>query len=147
VATDGEYGPSPRNWVRRQVEAYESSGGTRGTTLNGKPVVLMTMRGAKSGKIRKTPVMRVEHEGRYAVVASNGGSRRNPLWVANLLANPHIHLQDKTQHFDMTVREVKGNERAQWWQRAIEVWPAYDDYQRKTDREIPVLVLEPRPNR
>ncbi|MET0740557.1 MAG: nitroreductase family deazaflavin-dependent oxidoreductase [Candidatus Nanopelagicales bacterium] len=143
MAVDGVYEPSPKGWVRQQVEAYESSGGTRGLTLNGKPVVVMTMRGAKSGKVRKTPVMRVEHDGRYAVVASNGGSRKHPLWYANLLADPHIHLQDKTEHFDMTVREVKGAERADWWRRALDVWPPYDDYQRKTDREIPVLVLEP----
>jgi deazaflavin-dependent oxidoreductase (nitroreductase family) len=143
MALDGEYAASPKNWVRGQVEAYESSGGTRGTTLNSKPVVLMTMKGANSGKIRKIPVMRVEHEGRYAVVASNGGARKNPSWYVNLLANPHIHLQDKTQHFDLTAREVKGAERAEWWRRALEVWPSYDDYQSKTDREIPVLVLEP----
>lgn len=142
---EGEYEPSPTQWVRKQVELYESSGGTEGTTLQGSnmPVVVLTSRGARSGKLRKTPVMRVEHEGRYAVVASLGGSPKHPVWYFNLRADPHVELQDGPVKRDMTAREVTGEEKAAWWERAVAAYPAYDDYQKKTDREIPVFVLEP----
>ncbi|MEU1852335.1 nitroreductase family deazaflavin-dependent oxidoreductase [Streptomyces sp. NPDC019990] len=142
---EGEYEPSPTHWVRRQVELYESSGGTEGTTLQGSkmPVVVLTSRGARSGKLRKTPVMRVEHEGRYAAVASLGGAPRHPVWYFNLKADPHVELQDGPVKQDMTAREVTGQEKAEWWERAVAAYPAYADYQGKTDREIPVFVLEP----
>jgi F420H(2)-dependent quinone reductase len=141
----GEYEPSAQQWVRDQVELYESSGGTRGTTLRDtdRPVVLMTMRGARSGKLRKTPVMRVEHEGRYAAVASKGGAPAHPFWYHNLVAHPHIELQDGPRKQDMTARELDGAERDEWWERAVEVFPDYAAYQRKTDRQIPVFLLEP----
>ncbi len=142
---EGEYEPSPTQWVRKQVELYESSGGTEGTTLQGSkmPVVVLTSRGARSGKLRKTPVMRVEHEGRYAAVASLGGSPKHPVWYFNILAHPHVELQDGPVKQDMTAREVTGEEKAAWWERAVAAYPAYADYQKKTDREIPVFVLEP----
>ncbi|MFI8167749.1 nitroreductase family deazaflavin-dependent oxidoreductase [Streptomyces sp. NPDC085931] len=142
---EGEYEPSPTGWVRRQVELYESSGGTQGTTLQGTtlPVVVLTTRGARSGKLRKTPVMRVEHEGRYAAVASLGGAPKHPVWYFNLKAHPRAELQDGPVKQDMTAREVTGKEKALWWERAVAAYPAYADYQRKTDREIPVFVLEP----
>ena len=140
---DGEYEPSPEKWVRDQVEEYESSGGTRGTTLRGMPVIVMTNRGARSGKLRKTPLMRVEHEGRYAVVASRGGAPEHPVWYRNLLADPHVELQDGPVKQDMVAREVSGEERDAWWERAVAAYPDYADYQRRTERVIPVLVLEP----
>ncbi|MFF7892879.1 nitroreductase family deazaflavin-dependent oxidoreductase [Streptomyces sp. NPDC007907] len=142
---EGEYDPSPTQWVRKQVELYESSGGTEGTTLQGSkmPVVILTSRGARSGKLRKTPVMRVEHEGRYAAVASLGGSPKHPVWYFNLRADPQVELQDGPVKQDMTAREVTGEEKAAWWERAVAAYPAYADYQKKTDREIPVFVLEP----
>ena len=139
---EGEYEPSPEAWVREQVEEYESSGGRRGTTLRGMPVVVLTTRGAKSGKLRKNPLMRVEHAGAYALVASLGGSHRHPVWYYNLKADPQIELQDGPVRRDMTVREVTGEEKALWWGRAVEAYPDYDDYQKKTDREIPVFVAE-----
>ena len=141
----GEYEPSPEKWVRDQVELYESSGGTQGTTLRdtGLPVVIMTNRGVRSGKLRKTPVMRVEHEGRYVAVASKGGAPEHPVWYANLLAHPLVELQDGPVRQDMHVRQVDGEERAQWWERAVAAFPPYADYQRRTSREIPVFVLEP----
>ncbi|MFD7705304.1 nitroreductase family deazaflavin-dependent oxidoreductase [Streptomyces caelestis] len=140
----GEYDPSPTQWVREQVELYESSGGTEGTTLQGRPVIVLTSRGAKSGKLRKTPLMRVEHEGRYAAVASLGGAPRHPVWYHNVKADPHVELQDGPARFDMTAREVTGEEKAEWWKRAVAAFPPYADYQEKTDREIPVFVLERR---
>ena len=141
----GEYEPSPTQWVRDQVELYESSGGTEGTTLRdtGLPCVVVTNVGARSGKLRKTPLMRVEHEGRYAAIASKGGHPEHPLWYANLLANPHVEVQDGPAKQDMVAREVHGDERAQWWERAVAAFPQYADYQVKTERQIPVLVLEP----
>ncbi|GAB2980022.1 nitroreductase family deazaflavin-dependent oxidoreductase [Streptomyces pseudoechinosporeus] len=142
---EGEYEPSPAGWVREQVELIESSGGTQGTTLmdTGMPVILMTTRGAKSGKIRKTPLMRVEHEGTYAAVASLGGAPKHPVWYFNVKADPHVELRDGTVIQDMTAREVTGEEKAVWWERAVAAYPPYADYQKKTDREIPVFVLEP----
>jgi len=141
----GQYEPSSAKWVRDQVELYESSGGTEGTTLRdtGLPVVIVTNVGAKSGKLRKTPLMRVEHEGRYAAVASQGGAPTHPTWFANLKADPHVELQDGPTKQDMVARELSGNERAQWWERAVAAFPPYASYQEKTGREIPVFVLEP----
>src|SRR5947209_3302546 len=118
-----EYGPSPADWVRDQVELYERSGGTEGTMLHGKPVVLLTMRGAKSGKVRKTPLMRVEHDGRYAAVASQGGAPQHPQWYWNLRADPRLQLRDGPVTREMVAREVTGDERAQWWARAVEAFP------------------------
>jgi deazaflavin-dependent oxidoreductase (nitroreductase family) len=141
----GEYEPSPAGWVREQVELYESSGGTQGTTLRdtGLPVVIVTNRGGRSGKLRKTPVMRVEHDGRYAAVASKGGAPDHPRWYYNFRANPQVELQDGTQKREMNAREVTGAERAQWWARAVAAYPPYAEYQEKTPRQIPVFVLEP----
>jgi deazaflavin-dependent oxidoreductase (nitroreductase family) len=143
----GEYEPSPAQWVRDQVEAYESSGGERGNTLldTGLPVVIVTTRGNKSGKIRKTPLMRVEHGGEYALVASVGGGPRHPVWYYNLKADPEaVTIQDGPTPFDARVREVTGNEKAVWWQRAVAAYPPYADYQAKTEREIPVFVVSRR---
>ncbi|MBK3643830.1 MULTISPECIES: nitroreductase family deazaflavin-dependent oxidoreductase [Streptomyces] len=142
---EGEYEPSPEQWVRDQVELYESSGGTKGTTLRdtGLPVVVLTTRGAKSGKIRKSPLMRVEHDGRYAVVASQGGAPKHPVWYHNVKADPRVELQDGPDKRDMTAREVTGAEKAEWWERAVAAYPPYADYQKRTDRQIPVFVLEP----
>jgi deazaflavin-dependent oxidoreductase (nitroreductase family) len=145
MPVQGEYEPSAQAWVRDQVELYESSGGTKGTTLRdtGIPVVVVTNLGASSGKVRKTPVMRVEHDGRYAMVASKGGAPENPLWYYNLRANPRVELQDGPGKQDMIAREVTGAEHDEWWQRAVAVFPNYAQYQQKTTREIPVFVLEP----
>ncbi|MFF2808174.1 nitroreductase family deazaflavin-dependent oxidoreductase [Streptomyces sp. NPDC058000] len=142
---EGEYEPGTTQWVREQVEVYESSGGTRGTTLwdTGWPVVVMTTRGAKSGKIRKAPVMRVEDDGRYAVVGSLGGSPKHPLWYFNVKADPHVELQDGPVKQDMTAHEATGEERVEWWQRAVAVFPRYAEMQKKTSRQFPVFVLEP----
>jgi deazaflavin-dependent oxidoreductase (nitroreductase family) len=140
---DGEYEPSPSRWSAKQVDAYESSGGERGNTLNGVPVVIVTTRGAKTGKLRKIPLMRVEHGGRYAAVASKGGAPEHPVWYHNLKADPHVELQDGPAPVDMVARELDGDERAEWWRRSTEVWPDYDTYQTKTDRLIPVFLLEP----
>ncbi|MEW2283938.1 nitroreductase family deazaflavin-dependent oxidoreductase [Streptomyces sp. NPDC047841] len=142
---EGEYEPSPTQWVREQVELYESSGGTKGTTLldTGLPVIVLTTRGAKSGKIRKTPLMRVEHEGRYAAVASLGGAPKHPVWYFNVKSDPHVELQDGPVKRDMRAREVTGAEKDQWWERAVAAYPAYAEYQTKTSREIPLFVLEP----
>lgn len=139
----GDYAPSPAQWVRDQVERYEGSGGTEGTDMRGMPVVILTTKGAKSGKLRKTPLMRVEHAGSYAVVASLGGAPKNPVWYNNVISDPHVELQDGPVKQDMVAREVTGDEKAVWWQRAVEAFPDYANYQRKTEREIPVFVLEP----
>jgi F420H(2)-dependent quinone reductase len=139
----GEYAPSSQQWVRDQVEEYEGSGGTKGTTLKGVPVVVVTSMGATSGKLRKNPVMRVEHDGRYAAVASKGGAPAHPDWYRNLVAHPLVEVQDETTKGDYLARLLEGEEREQWWQRAVEVWPDYAEYQTKTDREIPLFALEP----
>jgi deazaflavin-dependent oxidoreductase (nitroreductase family) len=139
----GDYEPSTQQWVRDQVELYESSGGTKGTTLRGRPVVVVTNRGARSGKLRKTPLMRVEHDGSYAAVASRGGAPTHPVWYHNLLADPHVEVQDGPVKRDMVAREVHGDEKAEWWERAVQAFPDYAEYQKKTDRQIPVFVLEP----
>ncbi|MFI1769624.1 nitroreductase family deazaflavin-dependent oxidoreductase [Streptomyces sp. NPDC020800] len=142
---EGEYEPGTTQWVREQVEVYEDSGGTQGTTLwdTGWPVVVMTTRGARSGKIRKAPVMRVEHDGRYAAVGSLGGSPKHPLWYFNIKADPHVELQDGPVKQDMTAHEATGEERAVWWQRAVAVFPRYAEMQKKTSRRFPVFILEP----
>ncbi|MFJ7422287.1 nitroreductase family deazaflavin-dependent oxidoreductase [Streptomyces uncialis] len=139
----GQYEPSPTAWVREQVELYERSGGTEGTTLRDMPVVVLTTLGARSGKLRKSPVMRVEHEGRYAAVASLGGAPDNPVWYHNLLGDPRVELQDGPVRQDMTAREVTGAERDEWWERAVAAYPDYAAYEQKTERVIPVFVLEP----
>ena len=139
----GDYEPSTSDWARENAELYMASGGTDGTELKGKPVVLLTTVGARTGKLRKTPLMRVEHEGEYAVVASLGGAPKNPVWYHNIKVHPHVELQDGTVTADYEAREVFGAEKAAWWQRALEVWPDYADYQQKTDRDIPVFVLTP----
>jgi deazaflavin-dependent oxidoreductase (nitroreductase family) len=139
----GDYQPSSSEWVRDQVEEYEGSGGTTGTTPRGVPVVVITSVGASSGKLRKNPVMRVEHDGVYAAVASKGGAPENPAWYRNLADHPLVELQDRAAKADYAAREASGDERAVWWERAVEVWPDYADYQTKTDRQIPVFVLEP----
>jgi deazaflavin-dependent oxidoreductase (nitroreductase family) len=140
---EGTYSPSPSKWARDQAERIEESGGTKGLTLNGKPVILLTTVGARTGCLRKTPLMRVEHKGRYAVVASRGGAAKNPQWYFNLIANPLCELRDGTYLGDFRAREVTGEEKQTWWDRALEVWPDYAGYQRKTSRVIPVFVLEP----
>lgn len=140
----GDYEPSPSDRSRDQVEEYESSGGTRGTTLRGMPVIVLTTKGAKSGKIRKTPLMRVEHGGEYAVVASLGGAPKHPVWYYNVKSNPEVELQDGPVKQDMVAREVTGPEKAEWWTHAVAAYPDYADYQKKTDREIPVFVLTPK---
>ena len=139
----GEYEPNPADWVREQVDQYERSGGTEGTELRGVPVVVVTSVGSKSGKLRKNPVMRVEHDGVYAAVASKGGAPEHPVWYHNFKANPLVEVQDKTAKGDYRAREVTGEERDLWWGRAVQVWPDYDEYQTRTDRQIPVFVLEP----
>jgi deazaflavin-dependent oxidoreductase (nitroreductase family) len=145
MALTGEYEPSPEKWVRDQVEAYESSGGTRGNTLRdtGMPVVVVTSRGAQSGKLRKAPLMRVECGGRYALVASQGGAPKHPTWYFNLLRDPHIELQDGPVPQGMTVRLLEGDEKAEWWARAVEAFPNYASYQTRTSRDIPVFLAEP----
>jgi deazaflavin-dependent oxidoreductase (nitroreductase family) len=137
----GEYAPGTSDWSRENAEKYMESGGTEGTFLQGKPVILLTSVGAKSGKIRKTPLMRVEHDGQYAIVASLGGSPMNPVWYYNVKANPLVELQDGTESHDYEAREVFGDEKATWWERAVDAWPDYANYQAKTDRQIPVFVL------
>jgi deazaflavin-dependent oxidoreductase (nitroreductase family) len=139
----GEYAPSPSDWAREQAEKFEASGGTEAADLQGKPIILLTSVGAKSGKLRKTPLMRVEHNGEYAVVASRGGAPTHPVWYWNLVKNPHVELQDGDVKRDYRAREASGDERAEWWERAVAAWPAYAEYQTKTDRLIPVFVLTP----
>src|SRR6187399_473091 len=137
----GEYEPSPFDFARENAEKYMESGGAEGTGLKGRPVILLTTVGAKTGKIRKTPLMRVEHEGEYAVVASLGGAPKHPVWYYNIKAHPQEELQDGTESGDYQSREVTGDEKAVWWERAVATWPDYADYQAKTDRQIPVFVL------
>jgi deazaflavin-dependent oxidoreductase (nitroreductase family) len=137
----GEYAPSPSDWARQQAEAFEASGGSEAAELRGKPIILLTSIGAKSGMLRKTPLMRVEHDGQYAVVASKGGADTHPVWYHNLVKNPHVELQDGAERHDYVAHEAQGEEREQWWARAVEAWPDYAEYQTKTDRLIPVFVL------
>jgi deazaflavin-dependent oxidoreductase (nitroreductase family) len=147
MSLEGRYEPSPSEWVRDQVELYEGSGGTEGATLRdtGLPVVIVTTRGNQSGTIRKTPLMRVEHGGEYALIASQGGAPKHPVWYHNLKANPDsVTIQDGPEPFAVTVREVEGNERAEWWDRAVAAFPPYAQYQLKTERVIPVFVATKR---
>jgi deazaflavin-dependent oxidoreductase (nitroreductase family) len=137
----GEYAPSTSGWARKQAETYEATGGAKAGDLQGRPVIVLTSVGAKTGLLRKTALMRVEHEGEYAVVGSLGGSPKNPVWVHNLRASPLVELQDGAEKHDYVAREVSGDERAQWWERAVEAFPTYAAYQKKTDRVIPVFVL------
>ena len=138
----GDYEPSRAAWARKQAELYEATNGVEGGDLRGRPVIVLTSVGARSGKLRKTALMRVEHEGLYAVVASQGGSPKHPVWYHNLKKQPHVELQDGALKRDYTARELAGDEKALWWDRAVETWPPYADYQTKTDRQIPVFVLE-----
>ncbi|MBW4031291.1 MAG: nitroreductase family deazaflavin-dependent oxidoreductase [Acidobacteria bacterium] len=141
----GEYAPSTAAWAREQAETFEASGGAEAGELRGMPIIVLTSVGAKSGMLRKTSLMRVEHDGEYAVVASLGGAPKHPVWYWNLLKNPHVELQDKTEKHDYLAREVTGEEKAVWWERAVAAYPPYAEYQMKTDREIPVLVLHRAP--
>ena len=145
MTTNSEYGPSPRGWVRDQVEEYEASGGTRANTLRetGLPIIVMTTVGHKSGKVRKVPLMRVEHDGEYAIVASTGGAPEHPLWYWNLDADPHVTIQDGPAPFDAEVRLLSGEERDIWWERSVAAFPTYADYKERTDREIPVFIASP----
>ncbi len=143
MSVTGDYAPSPRDFVRDQVELFERTDGAEGNTMQGLPIIVLTTVGAKSGKIRKTPLMRVEHDGRYLVVASQGGAPTHPNWYYNLIADPHVALQDGPDRRDYVARELDGAERDEWWARAVEAFPPYADYQRKTDRRIPIFLLEP----
>jgi F420H(2)-dependent quinone reductase len=142
MPTDGSYEPSPSEWVRDQVEAYERSGGAEANTLRdtGLPIVVVTTKGNKSGKVRKTPLMRVEHDGEYALVASKGGAPQHPVWYYNLVADPDVQIQDGPEPAEYAVREVSGEERQLWWDRAVDAYPPYAEYQQKTERQIPVFV-------
>lgn len=140
---EGEYEPSPWEPIATQVAQYEATGGREGGELEGAPVVILTTRGRHSGKLRKTPLMRVERDGRYAVIASMGGAPDHPVWFHNLVADPLVTLQDGEHVADYHARVAQGDEKAQWWRTATEVWPSYDEYQKSTDREIPLVVLEP----
>jgi deazaflavin-dependent oxidoreductase (nitroreductase family) len=143
MSISGEYQPSPAQWVRDQVELYESSGGQQGNTLldTGLPVIILSTRGNKSGKVRKTPLMRVEHDGEYALVASLGGAPKHPVWYYNLKADPKaVAIQDGPEPLNVEVRELAGDEKKRWWERAVAAYPAYADYQAKTDRQIPVFL-------
>jgi len=142
---EGEYAPIQADWVRNQVETWERSGGTDGTTLldTGMPVVIVVNRGARSGDLHRTPLMRVEHDGKFLAVGSKGGAPQNPAWVANLRANPLVEVWDGPRRADFTVREIDGDERAAWWERAIAAYPPYTEYQENTERLIPLFLLEP----
>jgi len=143
MPVQGEYAPSAAGWVREQVAAYEGSAGQEANTLRdtGLPIIVVTMRGNKSGKVRKVALMRVEHNGEYALVASKGGSPQNPVWYYNLLANPNeVTLQDGAEPFDVTVRQIQSDERSQWWDRAVIAYPPYAEYQKRTTRQIPVFI-------
>ena len=139
----GEYEPGTSAWARKQADLYEATNGEQAGDLRGRPVIVLTSVGAKTGKLRKTALMRGEHEGAYAVVASLGGAPRNPVWYYNLKKSPHVELQDGAIKRDYLAREVEGDEKALWWQRAVETWPDYANYQTRTERQIPVFVLEP----
>jgi F420H(2)-dependent quinone reductase len=143
MAITGEYVPSPSDWVRKQVEEIERTGTTDSVHIMNRPVVLLTMRGARTGAVRKVPLMRVEHEGAFAAVASKGGAPEHPQWYRNMLAHPDIEVQAGTETFPARARELSGEEREQWWERCVAAYPPYAEYQTKTDRLIPVFVLEP----
>ncbi|HKH09399.1 MAG TPA: nitroreductase family deazaflavin-dependent oxidoreductase [Agromyces sp.] len=138
---EGEYAPSTSGWARKQAEQFEASGGTKANTIQGRPIVLVTNVGAKSGKLHKTPLMRVEHDGEYLIVASKGGSHEHPSWYYNVRAHPHVELQDGAEKHDYVARELEGTERETWLARAVEAYPPYADYQTRTDRLIPIFLL------
>jgi deazaflavin-dependent oxidoreductase (nitroreductase family) len=138
----GEVELSPTGWVRKQTQKILDNGTTDGVDINGRAVILLTTRGVKSGKLRKVPLMRVEHDGQYAIVASLGGAPKHPVWYHNVIADPNVELQDGAETHDYRAREVHGEEKAQWWERAVAAYPDYADYQKKTDRQIPVFVLD-----
>lgn len=142
MSISGDYEPSTWEWVRQQVAEYEGSNGERGNTLRdtGMPIIVMTTVGRKTGKVRKVPLMKVEHNGEYAIIASKGGAPKNPAWVANLLADPKVMIQDGAEPFDAVVRLVEGAERDEWWERSVAAYPPYAEYQAKTDRQIPVFI-------
>ena len=144
MTIEGEYAPSTAKWVRDQVETIEATGTTRSVHIQNRPVVMLTMRGATSGSVRKVPVMRVEHDGEYVAVASKGGAPEHPQWFHNLLAHPDIEIQDDREAWPARVRLIGGEERAQWWERAVAAYPSYADYQAKTEREIPLFLIERR---
>jgi deazaflavin-dependent oxidoreductase (nitroreductase family) len=137
----GEYEPSTSAWAREQAEKFDASDGAEGNDMQGRPIVVVTSVGARSGKLRKTPLMRVEHEGEYLAVGSLGGAPKNPVWVHNLRKDPHVELQDRAERHDYTARELSGAEREVWWARAVEAFPNYAVYQKKTERLIPVFLL------
>ncbi|MFL5679284.1 MAG: nitroreductase family deazaflavin-dependent oxidoreductase [Chloroflexota bacterium] len=139
----GEYAPSTAGWARKQAERYEATNGEEARDLRGMPVIVLTSIGAKTGKLRKTALMRVEHDGRYAVVASLGGAPKHPVWYYNVKKNPQVELQDGATKRDYLAREVSGDEKREWWARAVEAYPDYAKYQQRTEREIPVFVLDP----
>jgi deazaflavin-dependent oxidoreductase (nitroreductase family) len=140
----GEYKPSTSEWARSQAELYEATNGAEGGELRGVPIIVLTTVGAKSGGLRKTALMRVEHDGDYLVVASKGGAPEEPAWGNNIRKHPHVELQDGAVKRDYTARELEGEEREVWWERAVAVWPDYAVYQTRTDRQIAIFVLEPR---
>lgn len=140
----GEYEPSTAEWARRQAETYEETKGEKAATLQGRPIVVVTSVGARSGRLRKTPLMRVEHDGRYLIVASYGGKPRNPAWYHNIVANPQVELQDGGVTRDMVARELSGDEYEEWWRRAVAAFPTYASYRERAPRPIPVFLLEPR---
>ncbi len=139
----GEIEPSTAPWARKQAQTYEATAGEGAPDLRGRPIIVLTSVGAKTGKLRKTALMRVEHDGQYAVVASLGGAPKHPVWYYNVKKNPHVELQDRATKRDYMARELTGDEKAIWWERAVETWPDYAKYQTRTDRQIPVFVLEP----
>jgi len=145
MSIEGEYEPSSQKWVRDNVAEFEASNGTKGNVLPGTndPIVVITSIGAKSGKVRKNPVMRVERDGKYLAIASKGGAPENPSWYANYVAHPEVDLQDGPVKKSYRARILTGDERADWWQHAVNTWSTYAEYQQKTDREIPVFLLEP----
>jgi len=143
TSNNDDYAPSPTGWVREQVEKVTEAGTTDAVDIIGLKVVLMTMRGAKSGKIRKVPVMRVEKDGVYAAVASLGGAPKNPVWYYNLKADPKVSLQDGDVTKEYVAREIEGDEYDEWWQRSVAAYPPYAEYQTKTTRKIPLFVLDP----
>jgi len=144
MALDGDYAPSPWDFVAEQVRLYEATDGSEGNLLEGKPCVILTTRGRRSGQLRKTPLMRVEHDGEYAVVASMGGAPKHPLWFLNLESDPDVVLQDGARVMDLRARVATPEEKGQWWPRAVAAWPDYDTYQARTDRDIPVILFDPR---
>jgi deazaflavin-dependent oxidoreductase (nitroreductase family) len=140
---EGHYEPSPVDWVRKQVEQFESSDGREGNTMKDLPVIVLTTKGARTGNIRKSPLMRVEHDGKYLIVASLGGAPSHPVWYHNVAANPTVEIQDGATRQDMATRELDGDEREVWWKRAVDAFPPYAEYQEKTSRVIPILICEP----